>query len=74
MELWEAGVPAHALSVLFGVFERFPDDDGAEVFWSIVHGVESLTLEYERPLRASLARQPSRMGRVMLARLERSKR
>ena len=72
-ELWDAGVPARALPTLFGVFERFPEDDGAGVLWSIVHGVEGLDLDYEQPLRDSLARQPSDMGKIMLGRLERSK-
>ena len=72
-ELWDAGVPARALPTLFGVFERFPEDDGAGVLWSIVHGVEGLDLDYEQPLRDSLARQRSDMGRTMLGRLERSK-
>lgn len=72
-ELWQVGVPPRALPTLLGVFERFPDDDGAGVLWSIVHGVESLDLDYEQPLRDSLARQPSHMGQVMLDRLEKSK-
>ena len=72
-ELWDAGVPARALTTLFGVFERFPEDDGAGVLWSIVHGIEGLDLDYEQPLRDSLARQPSDMGKIMLGRLERSK-
>jgi hypothetical protein len=72
-ELWNAGVPAHALPLLFRVFERFAEEDGAGVLWSIVHGIEALDFDYEQPLRDSLARQPSRMAKVMLARLERSK-
>lgn len=72
-ELWDAGVPKKALSTLFGVFERFPEDDGAGVLWSIVHGIESLDFDYEQPLRDSLARQPSDMGKIMIDRLERSK-
>lgn len=72
-ELWKAGVPARALPTLFGVFERFPTDDGAGVLWSIVHGIEGLALDYEQPLRNSLTRQPSDMGKIMLGRLERSK-
>jgi len=72
-ELWNAGVPVRALPALFGVFERFPNDDGAGVLWSIVHGVEGLGLDYEQVLRDSLARQPSDMGKIMLGRLERSK-
>jgi hypothetical protein len=70
-ELWDAGVPARGLSTLFGVFERFPDEYGG-VLWSIVHGIEDLDLDYERPLLDSLARRPSHLGRVMLGRLERS--
>ena len=71
-ELWDAGVPTSALPALFALFERFPDEDGAGVFWSIVHGVESLGLDYEQQLRDSLARRTSQMGKVMLGRLERS--
>jgi hypothetical protein len=71
-ELWDAGVPARALPVLFGVFERFPDDSGG-VLWSIVHGVEALDLDYEQPLRESLGRRWSELGEIMLDRLERSK-
>ena len=71
-ELWDAGVPERALPVLFGVFERFPDDDGPGVLWSVVHGLEGSNLDYERALRDSLARQPSAMGTIMLERLERS--
>jgi hypothetical protein len=72
-ELWDAGVPARALPSLFHVFERFADDNGAGILWSIVHGIEALDLDYEQPLRDSLARQPSHLGKVMLERLERSK-
>jgi uncharacterized protein YfeS len=72
-DLWHAGMPERALPVLFGVFERFPNDDGAGVLWGIVHGVQGLDLDYEQPLRESLARQPSYMGKIMLGRLERSK-
>jgi hypothetical protein len=68
-ELWSRGVAAGSLPILFGVFERFPDDDGAGVLWSIVHGIESLPIDYEPALRASLGRKSSFMGRVMLERL-----
>jgi len=73
-ELWSEGVTPGQLSVLFRVFERFPHEDGAGVLWSIVHGVESLPLDYESVLRESLARQPSLMAEVMLGRLENAKR
>lgn len=71
-QLWGAGVSAECLPVLFGVFERYPDEDGAGVLWSILHGVEALDISYEQPLRDSLARQPSFMGQIMLDRLERA--
>lgn len=72
-ELWTVGVRAGQVPTLFRVFERYPDEDGAGVLWSIVHGVESLPFDYEEALRDSLARQPSLMGKVMLQRLEKSR-
>ena len=71
-ELWSGGVAEGQFPILFGVFERFPEEDGAGVLWSIVHGVESLQFNYEPVLRQSIARQPSYMGRVMLQRLEKT--
>lgn len=73
--LWCLGGPdADALPVLFGVFERFPEDDGAGVLWSVLHGVEDFEPGfYEAALRASVARVPSLMGTTMLRRLERSR-
>ncbi|HDR8953553.1 hypothetical protein [Burkholderia vietnamiensis] len=69
-ELWQGDVSIACLPVLFRIFERFPEDDGAGVFWSIVHGLESSDLNYEGPLRESLLRQPSELGQIMLRRLE----
>jgi hypothetical protein len=69
-ELWSEGVLEGQLPILFRVFERFPEEDGAGVLWSIVHGVESLSFDYEPFLRQSMARQPSCMARAMLQRLE----
>jgi len=71
-QLWSVGVSAECLPVLFGVFERYPDEDGAGVLWSILHGVEALEFSYEQPLRDSLSRKSSFMGRIMLERLERA--
>ncbi|HEX3159728.1 MAG TPA: hypothetical protein VHQ45_14505, partial [Gemmatimonadaceae bacterium] len=36
-------------SLLLGILERFPDDDGSGVFWSIVHLLEA-TSGYEPAL------------------------
>lgn len=70
IELWAVGPPpALALPVLFGVFERFPEDDGAGVFWAIVHGIEALPFNYEPFLQESHSRKPSEMTEVMLMRL-----
>jgi hypothetical protein len=72
-ELWASGTPPKgALAILFGVFERFPTEDGAGVFWSIVHGVEALPYGYADELEASHRRIPSEMAGIMLARFARS--
>lgn len=68
-ELWASGdVGADVLPVLFGVFERFPEDDGAGVLWSIVHGIEALPIDYVPALRQSHQRNPSLMSDIMLSR------
>jgi len=67
-ELWRDGSPQAAIPELLRVFERFPDDDGAGVFWSIVHGLEALR-GYEPQLLTSIGRVPSDMGVTMLGRL-----
>lgn len=38
-ELFQAGAGLHGIDAMLSVFERFPADDGAGVFWSIVHGL-----------------------------------
>jgi hypothetical protein len=72
-ELWQSRASASSLPTLFRVFERFPDEDGSGVFWSILHGIESMDVDYEALLRESLSRQSSELGRIMLRRLEKSK-
>ena len=67
-ELWQTGQPAKAIPELLGVFERYPEDDGFGVAWSVLHGLESLP-NYEPELLRSVARQPSEFGVMMLGRL-----
>jgi hypothetical protein len=67
-ELWEAELYSDAVEELLTVFERFPEDDGAGVFWTILHGLESLT-GYEPALVRSVQRQPSQFGVLMVGRL-----
>ncbi len=55
-------------AALFGIFERFPEEDGHGVYWSIVHGLERRG-EYEQALLASLRRAPSMFTLTMLNRL-----
>ncbi|WP_417316132.1 hypothetical protein [Cycloclasticus pugetii] len=68
-ELWMSGVSEKFLPILFGVFERYPEDDGAGVLWSILHGVEGLPFDYEPILKESMSKKPSFMGEIMLKRL-----
>lgn len=73
-ELWTAGTPPQeAIPILFRVFERFPNTDGAGVLWSIVHGVEGLPYNYEFSLKQSYDRAPSEMAAIMLRRLAKEK-
>ncbi len=68
VELWQAGRPEQAIPELLGLFERYPEEDGYGVMWSVLHGLESLP-NYEPELLRSLARQPSEFGVRMVGRL-----
>jgi len=67
-ELWVTGEAGRHVPDLLAVLERFPEDEGAGVLWSIVHGVESLP-GYEAELVQSVRRQPSELGITMVGRL-----
>jgi len=56
------------MDALFSVFERFPEHDGYEVFWSVLHGLESLP-NYELGLSHSLRRQPTHFNVLMVDRV-----
>jgi hypothetical protein len=68
-ELWTLGVSQAHLRTLFEVFERFPNEDGAGVLWSVVHGIEQMPIDYENELNSSMSRCPSMMGGIMKRRL-----
>ncbi len=55
-------------AALFSVFERYPDEDGYGVYWSILHGLEARG-DYESGLLASVRRKPSVFAATMLNRL-----
>jgi len=67
-ELFQRDLPDVAFDSLLGVFERFPTDDGAGVFWSILHGLESLP-GYESHLVKSIQTNPSEFSLIMVHRL-----
>lgn len=56
------------LEVWFRLFERFPEDDGYEMFWTILHAIESQP-NYEPLLVASVRRRPSRFPVTMINRI-----
>jgi hypothetical protein len=56
------------ITQLLMVFERFPNDDGAGVFWSIVHFLEASN-EYELPLIESVQRKACEFNLTMINRL-----
>lgn len=66
--LWETPEPVRGINELFGILERFPEEDGAGVLWSIVHGVEQFP-DYEQHLLESMQRQPSHIGLIMVSRM-----
>jgi hypothetical protein len=53
---------------IFNLFERYPDEDGAGVFWSALHGMEAVG-DYEDLLLQYFRRHPSLMTRTMLRRI-----
>jgi hypothetical protein len=67
-ELWQTGHAKQAIPELLSVFERYPEEEGLGVVWSVLHGLEALP-NYEPELLRSLARQPSEFGVRMVGRL-----
>lgn len=67
-ELWATGEAGRYVADLLAVLERFPEDDGAGVLWSSVHGIESLPA-YEPELVLSVRQRPSELGITMVGRL-----
>jgi hypothetical protein len=67
-ELFLSGSAPVGIDAMLHVFERYPGEDGAGVFWSIVHGLESLP-GYESRLVESIRRVPSDFALLMVNRL-----
>ena len=60
--------PKRYYHALFNLFERYPDEDGAGVFWSALHGMEAVG-GYEELLIQYFRRWPSLMTKSMLSRI-----
>lgn len=56
------------LEVWFRFFERFPEEDGFETFWSILHGIERLP-GYETLVVGSVERRVSQFPVLMINRV-----
>jgi hypothetical protein len=56
------------VAALLGVFERFPEEDGYGIFWSILHGLEQ-GADYEDELVRSVKRAPNLFNTLMLHRI-----
>jgi hypothetical protein len=67
-ELFQTGSASLGIDAMFRVFERFPTEDGAGVFWSILHGLESLS-GYEVRLVESVRKSPAEFSLLMVNRL-----
>src|SRR5262245_30219361 len=67
-ELFSSGSATQGIDAMLGIFERYPVQDGAGIFWAIVHGLESLP-GYESHLVESITRTPSRFALLMIHRL-----
>ena len=67
-ELFHNRSASLGIDAMLHVFERHPTEDGAGVFWSIVHGLESLP-GYESRLVESVRKAPSVFALLMVNRL-----
>jgi hypothetical protein len=63
--------PKSYYHAIFNLFERFPEEDGAGVFWSALHGMEAVG-GYEELLLQSFRHRPSLMATTMLRRIKKS--
>jgi hypothetical protein len=76
LEALEAGIEAFFdkpdaeshLDVWFRLFERFPEEDAYEIFWTIVHALENYESS-ESLVISSVRRKPARFPLLMVNRL-----
>lgn len=68
VKLFAQPVESDGVKAMLRVFERYPTDDGCGVFWTIVHGLESIP-DSERALLESVRKQPSIFSVMMIHRI-----
>ena len=71
-ELWQHPTSPDWALPLLSVFEKYPDEDGCGVFWSIIHGLETID-GYEPILEQSYESNPCELKKVMLNRINNEK-
>ncbi|WP_422929150.1 hypothetical protein [Singulisphaera sp. PoT] len=67
-ELTRSEAGGRGIEAMLSLLEKYPADDGTGVFWSIVHGVESLA-GYEPALVESVRRTPAEFSVLMVGRM-----
>ncbi|MFO0851256.1 MAG: hypothetical protein U0871_22275 [Gemmataceae bacterium] len=67
-ELFRTDEASLGVRAILGIFERFPAHDGFGVFWSAVHGLESLS-GYELALIESVRQAPAMFSLRMIRRI-----
>lgn len=65
--------PHEAIDAMLGLFERYPDEDGYGIFWTMLREIEHF-LGYEGHVFDSLRRQPSMFAVLMVGRMLKSDR
>ena len=66
--IFQEGFESQFVADLLHVFERFPNQDGFGVFWTILHGIESVP-GFEGALLDSVEKSPSEFTVRMINRL-----
>ncbi len=67
-EMSPSNLSSEQYSALFGLYERFSEQDGLGLFWSILHMLEKSS-RYEQYLLVSVQRKPTEFNLRMVARL-----
>lgn len=70
-EAFSSDKPQEYFGAMFSLFEKYPAEDGAGVFWTVVHGMEHVG-GYESQLLRCFRRFPTDMTKIMLKRMKNS--